>query len=420
MDWNVRMSAYRLLLTILMLSLPTAGCVEPEEPDDSFSETDTEGSSDGLEGYGEEFWWWGSSAEDNADEEALENAGEQVIQLDEGDLFGMTSTHNSDEHFLTFNAPSETIRGLQVGNIIVSGDEENPFIREILHQEFRGGDSTRETAEQIWLWTEDLTIAEVAPEVFVNHVIELPVLEKDISGQVIAENWVGNIVCSDCFVRFSPSFEMGVEMKNSRLEAFSGNLNALLQGSLEITATMSGNKELKGEVELASVSQRLVQNIGPIPIWEDVKVSIVLGAKGKISGEASITAGMEAERNLSAGIAYEGGRWRFTEDGDGGELTFEQPLLSTEVGGDAEVYIKGKVEIRVYSIAGAWVSAESRGRVEAQVCPSPGHWSGNGSVNVKVGAGIDAFGIFRWQREEEIFSSEFKQEGELPDWIECP
>ena len=74
----------------------------------------------------------------------------------------------------------------------------------------------------------------------------------------------------------------------------------------------------------------------------------------------------------------------------------------------------------MYSIAGAWVSAESRGHVEAEVCPSPGHWSGNGEINIRAGAGIDAFGLFRWQREEEIFSTDFDGEGDLPSWIQCP
>jgi len=348
-----------------------------------------------------------------------------VATLEAADLLGLQATHNGTEHLLTFTTPTARVRALKIGQIVASSDTRDAFLREILHLEYQGGGRTAATCERVWLWTEDVSVADTMSLLKVTRKFRLPSWSQDISGTELIKTSMGKVTCTDCTIRFEPTFEMMIDAGLGTLNEFSGVLDGALEGSLQITAESAGAEVLEKEITVASVNQRLMQNLAVapvvIPIWEDVRMSIVVGVKGKVYGEAKVVTGIKASKGLKATMAYKNERWSLTHESPG-SFTFEKPVLSTKLGAEATVYVKAVVELRVYSVAGAWLAPIASGTIRGKLCPSPATWNAIGEIGLEGGIGIDLLDTFKWEKKKQLYAKEWKTDGVIPtaEGFTCP
>lgn len=350
----------------------------------------------------------------------------ELTTLDAMDLLGLQATHGgTTEHLLTFTTPTEKVRGLKIGQLIASSDPNDAFLREILHLEYQGGGQTAETCERVWLWTEDVTVADAMTLIKFNRKFRLPSWSKDMTGTELVKSNVGKVTCTACYVRFEPTFEMSLDAGLGTINEFVGTLDGAIEGQLQITAESSGTDILEKEITIASVNTRLMQNLSVapafIPIWEDVRMKLVVGVKGKVYGEAKVVTGLKASKGLKATATYRDESWTLTHESPT-SFVFEKPVLTTQLGAEATVYIKAVVELRVYSVAGVWVAPSVSGALKGKLCPSPATWNAVGAIGLEGGIGIDLLETIKWERARQLYTKEWKLDGNIPtaEGFVCP
>jgi hypothetical protein len=186
--------------------------------------------------------------------------------------------------------------------------------------------------------------------------------------------------------------------------AFDGELESELE--LRVEAFNGGGKITK-EVELGSAHQRFVQMVGPIPIWEDLAIKLVAGVEGALDDNAAIVSTLKAKKRTNASAFRQDGEWQLQRGSDG-SFSFEQPVLKTQLGASASVYLKLRLEASVYSVAKAFVEGETRGTARAVVCPSPASWGLEGKFGLTAGASLTIPGIATLETDWELYSAEKK------------
>ena len=185
-------------------------------------------------------------------------------------------------------------------------------------------------------------------------------------------------------------------------------------------AEVNGSTTLSQEVEVFSHSQRFVQAIGDIPIWEDVGVSVLVGVEGKFDANAKVRSGISASKSLEAELGLENGQWTF-HSASPHSFTFEKVEISSALGANARVYVKTRVEVRIYSVLTAWLSGNASGEVGMRLCPAPATWTGKGLLSLTAGASVELNLVgYSKSVEKPLFEKEYSRTGPLASPIACP
>jgi hypothetical protein len=345
-----------------------------------------------------------------SDEEAI--VSQDTISLTADDLEDAMISETG----ITFFSPSDKVYNLRQGNIVTGVRGDVPFIRRVRRID-TGMDGT------VVVVGESEEFLKAAPTVRTSKKVTMKPAGVDKSGVTLAQGKGIQVVCSSCFVRYTPSFEFSLETKLGEVQkvgvAFDGDLESELD--LRVEASGGGGSITK-EVELGSVQQRFVQMVGPIPMWEDLSVKLVAGVEGTVDADAKIETALKATKSMKASVTYEQGKqWHFDKGSDG-SFTFEQPVLKTKLGASATAYLKLRLEASVYSIAKAFIDGEARGTASAVVCPSPGAWSFDGKLGLNAGVSLTIPGFEPLEKDWELWSAEKKSKAPIASLgaVKCP
>jgi hypothetical protein len=281
---------------------------------------------------------------------------------------------------MTFFEPNERLMRIGKGTLVMGILKGEPFIRRVRSVDFQVDGS-------LYFTTDLAGVADVAPTAQARRSVEFDPLVFDKSDLVIAQGAGTNLSCTKCTVQFAPTLDYQFDLRAGAPESIGVGVRGKLEGDLELTLEAgNGGGSLKKEVEIAKASQRLVQTLGPVPIWEDLSVSLVAGVEGKLDSRATIVTKIHTEKEASFGAYMSHDEWTFEKDEKDAKFVYEHPVLRTQVGASAAVYVKLRVAASVYSIAQAYLDAEARAEARLTVCPSPSKGSLDGSLGIVAGA----------------------------------
>ncbi len=344
--------------------------------------------------------------EDKADE--IPALRTPVLSLGDRDLDGAEILDDG----LRFSQPTTLVRSLKEGDTITSGVVFKPFLRRIK--------AIRDEQQSLALETEDVRLGEVLTDLRTRKSLSMPDLQKDFSGTILAQSGLTKVTCSSCYVKLAPRFDFGFSLKNGWVDAFLGSLSGELESKLQVSLEVDAGQSIKQEVEVLSYRQPFVQALGPVPVWEDVGVSVLVGVQGKFDAKASLlTVGVSSKKSLLTELGLQGGKWYFNYDSTANVFTFEKIGLTTALGASAQMYVKARVEIRVYSVLKTWLGGNALAEVGIKACPLPSSWNAKGTLSLTAGAGLDLFFIDR-SVERELYKMEFPASGPLPVQAICP
>jgi hypothetical protein len=114
-------------------------------------------------------------------------------------------------------------------------------------------------------------------------------------------------------------------------------------------------------------------------------------------------------------VAYDGAQWTWFSDG---EVTFqdEPPTLRLQAGADLQAYVRPRVDVKLYSVAGPYLAADAHLDLKAQVCPTPAAWSTTAGFGIDVGASLDFLDLVNLSIDQPIYEKDFPlASGALPD-----
>lgn len=331
----------------------------------------------------------------SSDEEAV--VSQDTVALTAEDL----ADADISETGITFFEPTNRVYNLRPGSIITGVRGDVPFIRRVRRVDVGPGGI-------LFVVGESEEFLKAAPTVRTSKKVSMTFPGIDKSGVTLAEAGSVKVLCSSCFIHYNPSFEFSMETKLGEVQKIGVGFDGELETELEIRVeAFNGGGKLKKEVELASASQRFVQTVGVVPIWEDLSIKLVAGVEGTLDNDAAIVSALKAKKRTNTSVFRQDGEWK-VEKGSDGSFTFEQPVLKTQIGASASVYLKLRLEASVYSVAKAFLEGEARGTASAVVCPSPASWNLEGKLGLKAGASLTIPGITTLETDWDLFSTEKK------------
>jgi hypothetical protein len=329
---------------------------------------------------------------------------DHAVTLDGSELAN-AAVHDDE---IVFASPSDAVRALQPGTTISTATTDLAFIRTIKSVE------TDEATGGVKIKTQQGALSHLVKRITASKHLALPVVNADMSGKILAGDARANISCSECYVRYSPTLDVAFDIDEGRVKSFRAEFDGDLVGRLAVAATADGTAQIGKEIEIAGFTTRLVQMIGVVPIWEDVTVSVVVGASASLGPKTALETGVTATKRMHGGVVYDGSTWSTVHDGD---VTFteEAPKLTLDVGAHAAIYLKPKVQVKLYSLAGPYLAAGAELDFDANVCPPPAEWSAKAGFVVDVGASLDFVSFVHLSVDKELYRKEWPlASGALP------
>jgi hypothetical protein len=336
-------------------------------------------------------------------EEAL--LADNAVSLGASDVAGAQVEGDA----IVFTAPTDAVLGLKPGATITAAGEETAFLRTVTAVE------KLDATGAVRVHTQAAPLTALVKRLAVHRHLALPVLAADFSGKPLLGDAHANVACSSCSVSYAPSLDLDLAVAGGKVNGFRAAFDGDLVGRVAIAATADGTVPLEKEIEVAHLTTRLVQMIGAVPIWEDVTVSVMLGVKGTAGPIASLETGVTATKRTSGGVAYDGAQWSTFGDG---EVTFEaEPLtLQVDVGADLEAYVKPRVDVKLYSVAGPYLAADAHVDLHAQICPPPAAWTATAGFGIDVGASLGFLDLVNVSVDEPLYRKDFPlASGALPE-----
>jgi hypothetical protein len=310
---------------------------------------------------------------------------------------------------IVFPAPTDAVLALKAGAVISAASPDTAFLRAVTFVD-------RDPATgALKVHTQSARLNAFAKQLEAHRHLELPVVSADFSGRPIVGDARANVSCSSCSIRYTPALDLDLAVSDGKVSQFSAAFDGDLAVHLAIAATADGTAPLAEEVEVAHLTTRLVQMIGAVPIWEDITVSVMVGAKGSVGATASVETGVTATKRTQGGVAYDGARWSWFSDGEV-TLEGEPPTLRLQAGADLEAYVKPRIDVKLYSVAGPYLAADAHVALKAQICPAPAAWSTTAGFGIDAGASLDFLDLVNLSIDQPIYEKDFPlASGPLPD-----
>lgn len=308
---------------------------------------------------------------------------EKVVFLDKGQYSANIISVSADSSTFIFKTSSMNIDNLVPGNIIVS-DKDKGILRKIK--------SINKTSEQIICQTEQATLAEALQRAKINFTRKIT--KEDIEREIYSKEGVFNSI-SDAKLEFAfdfidvviydrdgnintkndqvklngrleidPWFGMLIEIDNYKLKEckISYDITEILK--IECSATLI-NFNFEKEILIKSYKLKpIVFFVGWFPIVVTPSLHFYLGANGLI--KAGITTKIEQNANFSAGLKFANNRWEpfstLTHN-----FGFIPPTFSAEA--KLEGYIKPKMDLMIYGVAGPYTNVKLAGEFDISISP---------------------------------------------------
>jgi hypothetical protein len=347
----------------------------------------------------------GSESLDTSDTSSTEQGilAENVIQLTESEV----AAADVEDASIVFSSPSDAVRKIKSGDTLTTVGSKRAFIRKVKSVSVSASGA-------VTVVTENGTLIDLAQRVKTQKKLTLPTVAIDFSGKNLAGSGRATVTCSQCSIRYTPTLDLGLDVQNRKIDHFSAEFDGDLVGKLAVAANANAAAEVNQEVEVFHATTRLVQMVGAVPIWEDVTVSVAVGFSASLGPKSKIETGVTATKRMHGGVMYDGTSWSTVQDGD---VTFDYqpPTLSFDIGASAKVYVKPKLQVKLYSLAGPYLAGEAFVNVDAHVCPAPAVWSATAGLGVNVGASLDFLKVVNVSINKELYHREYEiGAGQLP------
>jgi hypothetical protein len=186
-----------------------------------------------------------------------------------------------------------------------------------------------------------------------------------------------------------PALDYQLDLRPGAPEQFGLAVRGKLDGDFKLALEApQGGVQWRREMELGKVSQRLVQSLGPVPVWEDVSLSLVAGIEGRVDSAVSMVVDIHVEEDASFGVFRQDGKWKVEKDINDGQLVFERPVFQASVNASAQAYVKVRLAVSLYSVVQTFLDAEARTAARMLFTPKPLPVSWVGSMGIQAGAKI--------------------------------
>jgi len=151
--------------------------------------------------------------------------------------------------------------------------------------------------------------------------------ERDIGGNTVDTSVSGAKVSAHAevtsgYIDFRPRVETDLRFSHRKLDHFSLSASADLDAKLEMDVDVEGEgtitTELSHEIKSTKKKQLIkfprmrvpVQFVGPIPVYEAIELSVVVGCDFTFKGTVHVRTGMQVTGHFSAGADYGPSGWK--------------------------------------------------------------------------------------------------------------
>lgn len=322
-----------------------------------------------------------------------------VVQVNEQDVYDADVKDDS----LRFWNPKPKLLSVAKGMYVMGVFRKKPFVRKVTNVL-----SLRD--KSIYFATTDAAISEVTSRATAKRTVEFDPVGFDKSAMPLVTTAAFSVNCKKCSVQFAPSLDYAFDLVSNGQSTVGLGVRGKFVGDLEVEfRALEAGQSASQEITLASVSQTLVQQIGPVPVWESLSVSFVAGVEGKLSAKGSVLAKLHADKELSSASFLRNGAWSSEKDTKKGQTTYEFPVFETTADANAKVFLKLRLAVSVYSVAQTFLDAEAGGIARMAVCPSPGKLSSSSTFAAVAGAKL----ILPFMKDPEINTDLVRFENKL-------
>jgi len=124
------------------------------------------------------------------------------------------------------------------------------------------------------------------------------VIAVNLANARVVGNDRASVGCVSCQIKYAPTLDFGLNLEKGRIDYFSAEFDGELSANLTLAASALEGAFLREEIEIAHATAHLVQAIGPVPIWEDVTVSLVMGFEGSLGPRTTLETGVNATKRM--------------------------------------------------------------------------------------------------------------------------
>jgi hypothetical protein len=313
---------------------------------------------------------------------------------------------------------ADALIGVQPGDVIVSSGD-TPILRTVL--------ATRFDAGELVLDTETAAITDALLEGRVQSkrdlfaeppgsdpdaeadpaglTISVDRLSLDFSGAMIVDEPDFKVRIDQGSVSFRPSVDIDLGVKWGKVEHFHAIVQGELAGALNVR--VAANKKLDRSFSKTlwrSPPYRATQMVGPVPVVEVVRVSLVVSGDAHASGAGNFDLGTSrAGAILRAGASYDKGKWQPIATGD---LAFDKraPTLQGATRAGVALRLSVKVEVRFYDVAGPHLTLGAYGRTELQATAGTTPvWAARVGTDAYFGGSVEVLGKKLAKFERQLF-----------------
>ena len=349
--------------------------------------------------------------------------GEDLVLIDE---LSNVELEAFDESSVTLTYTA-TPPQLNPGHI-VAGSDEGSFLREVVSATTTGGQITVETTPttlgEVLLTGSSDTIVTFAlspaePPVTVagggitlTEGVYINADVIDIDNMVLQSGTVGSAevtaLITDGSITYEPDFDYAVAFEDGNLTNFRALANGEYSFSFDVSIITDGPVVTSAPIEVAMVriNHPVVQFVDWFPVRQELIMTFVAGLEleTEIAGEAVF--GHEGVSTISYGSEYNGTSWT-----DSGEDTdaYSGHFTSWTDYGDfrARVYIRPEIEVKIYSVTGAYLDAGIYADFDGTVTTDPScHWAQYGGTSASFEAVGDVLHSDLADYESDLVESE--------------
>lgn len=150
-----------------------------------------------------------------------------------------------------------------------------------------------------------------------------------------------------------------------------------------------GGIAYSGSTNLLRTTSRFVEFIGPVPVFQSLTLSLDAGYQFDLAAAANIDIGLSCQGTMEKRLLYQAGSgWQNMPIVLTSNCWPEPAEFQVEGSVDARVFLRPRVDLKFYELAGPYLQAEIGLSVRGNICPNPAtlsaqaYWLGT--------AGIDA------------------------------
>jgi len=190
---------------------------------------------------------------------------------------------------------------------------------------------------------------------------------------------------------FTPSLDLDLSFHGGALEHFRLEVAGQIDAALAAQLTASAGGSYNNYVTLWE-SSPVTTTVwaGWVPIVLVTRLTLDAGFGLSLDGGATVEAGASMSSSVSLGAEYVNGTWQPIVS-DSFSVEAIGPTLELNAGANLRVYLRPKVEVKLYDVAGPSVTLEPYGRFAATLTPPPPGWELSAGITSVLSVRVEVF-----------------------------